>query len=213
MRTTLVILSLGLPALACAQSIFKCTGPDGSTTLQQSPCAGAGQRMDVRPSGAPPAPSRVPAPAVIRAPSPALSNVLSPGAGNEYQNAVEHEKRTIAIAAGMSAGYPVVGMTMGQLTQVLGQPNRINTDDYGRGPEEQRIYDKGGSRYLVYTQNGRVQAVQTRSGYVSTPQPRTRGCASEIEIRNLETTASSTGMSDAMREIYAKRLRDMRDCR
>jgi hypothetical protein len=149
--------------------------------------------------------------AATTAPAAAPRSNPAPDAGSGYQNAVEHDKRTLEIAAGMSGGYPVVGMSMSQLAQVLGQPYRINIDDYGRGPEEQRIYERGGRRYLVYTHGGRVRAVQNRTGY--TTSPRSRSCPSDLDIRNMEVTASSITLSDRQREVYAKQLEKMRACR
>ncbi len=102
-------------------------------------------------------------------------------------------------------------MNMAQLQQVLGQPDRVNTSDYGRGVEEQRICDRGDRTFYVYTAGGVVRAIQNNVRVGA--QTRTGPCPSTTEIRNLETTASSITVGEAERVEYARQIRKMRDCR
>lgn len=194
MRASFLILVLGLPAMVCAQTVFKCTGPDGAVSMQQTPCPGAGQRLEVRPNG-----SVAPAPP----PPPQRANP-------EARGAAESDKRAAAVAVGLAGGYPAVGMNMNQLLQVLGQPTRINTSDRGRGIEEQRIYERGTRTFYVYTENGLVRSIQTSA---SRPSAVARACPTDLDIRNMETTASSAGLSESQREQYQRQIRDMRACR
>lgn len=187
-------LVIALPTWA--QTVFKCTDAKGAISLQQTPCPGAGQRLDVRPNVAP-SPAQTPAP-----------DARTP----QYtaKTAAEADKRTVDIAAGVSAGYPVIGMNMNQLAQALGQPNRVNYSDHGNGPREQRIYERGGRKFYVYTEKGTVTGIQ--HGLAAAPTV-ARSCPSEIDIRNLETTASSVGQSDASRAALQRQIAAMRACR
>lgn len=71
-----VFLIAVLLSAAPTWAINKCKGPDGKVVFQDAPCAGQGEKLDVRPASghaarAPsPAPS-APAPAQIAAPAPA----------------------------------------------------------------------------------------------------------------------------------------------
>lgn len=192
MQTCFVFSCLLIALPTWAQTVFKCTDAKGAITLQQTPCAGAGQRLEVRSSAAP-------------APSP-LPQQASPDA----RSAAEADRRGAGVSAGLAGGYPAVGMNMNQLLQVLGQPTRINTSDRGRGIEEQRIYERGTRTFYVYTENGMVRSIQTSA---SRPPTLARACPTDLDIRNMETTASSAGLTDSQREHYQRQIRDMRACR
>lgn len=60
----LLIAAVVLPVLcAPAWAINKCTGPDGKVAFQDAPCAGKGEKIEVRPAtGASPAPTAAMAP-------------------------------------------------------------------------------------------------------------------------------------------------------
>jgi hypothetical protein len=196
MRAYLLVSCLVIALPTFPQTVFKCTDAKGAISLQQTPCPGTGQRLDVRPSAAPPPP-----------PSP---NPIVDARAPQYsaKSAAEADKRAAAVSAGLAGGYPAVGMNMNQLAQVLGQPNKINYSDYGRGTQEQRIYDRGGRTFYVYTRDGLVTGIQHGQSAVRT----TRNCPSELDIRNMETTASSSSLSDSQREHYQRQIRDMRAC-
>jgi hypothetical protein len=199
MQTAFLFVGLGLPVLVCAQTaVFKCTDAKGSVSIQQAPCSGAGQVMNVYPGGsaAPQAPPQV--------------QGQSQSVSRESRNAgADADKRAAAVSAGLAGGYPAVGMNMNQLAQVLGHPTRTNTSDRGRGIEEQRIYERGTQTYYVYTENGLVRSIQTSASRPTVA----RSCPTDLDIRNLETTASSVGQSDASRAALQRQIADMRACR
>lgn len=195
----IAVLAAALPA--GAQTIYKCPSAAGSTVLQQMPCTG-GQLLDVRPS-------RAPAPAPQAAPQPQAG--MQSGAANTAMERIEAERRINAVTAGMSAGYPVVGMTASQLNLAMGRPARVNSDDYGSVQKEQRVYERGNITYLVYVENGAVTAVQRRQG--ATSVRRVAQC-NEQEIRNLEARATSISLSDSERIYYLRQVSEMRSrCR
>lgn len=187
-----LLLWLGLQADVSAQTVFKCTGPNGGVVLQQKPCAG-GQGIDVTPSTAPPT-------AEERAAA---------------QRAADADRRAVDIAAGLSAGYPVVGMNLDQLAQVLGEPTRIDQAARGDSLQERRVYVRGGRVYTVHVDSGRVSAVRYRAaaGRKVSSAAAPLDCPTELDIRNLQTQASSIALSDAERRALQRRIRDMRACK
>jgi len=113
----------------------------------------------------------------------------------------------VDIAAGVSAGYPVIGMSMYQLAQVLGEPNRVYFEDLGSGPRERRLYRRGIRTYIIEADKGKVVSIQHDAAGT---QKAARNCPSDIEMRNMETTASSIGTSDARRREINRRLSELR---
>lgn len=81
MKTKPVLFAAALLLVAPAWAVNKCTGPDGKVVFQDAPCAGKGEKLDVRPASgtasaaAPISASSVnapapPAPAVPAQPAP-----------------------------------------------------------------------------------------------------------------------------------------------
>ena len=181
------VLALPLAPLVSAQTVYKCVGDNGRTILQQAPCTG-GKRIEVQVNdvGGPPRITEA-----------------------EARQSQAIGRRESAIGAGLHTGYPVVGMNQEQLAQVLGQPDHINTSDYGRGIEEQRIYERNQRTVYVYTANGLVRAIQNNESSKSKKEP----CPTSTDIRNLETTASSiTLVADEKKELM-RQIAKMKACR
>jgi hypothetical protein len=189
MRAGFLLILAALTSNVAAQTAYKCVDAKGRTTLQQAPCAN-GQRINVTTSsfGDPP-------------PPPSKAEVAAFAAG---------EERRDAIAAGLRQGYPVVGMNVSQLAQVLGQPDRVNTSDYGPGLEEQRIYDRGDRTIYVYTAGGLVRSIQNNARIGA--QARSGPCPTSTEIRNLESSASSITIGESQRKEMMKAVKEMKAC-
>lgn len=97
MKIKLALLAAALAVGTPAWAINKCTGPDGKTVFQDAPCAGKGEKIDVRPasgSAASPPPATAPAPGARQA-------VAKEGAfGESWQRRTYLENRGIADARG-----------------------------------------------------------------------------------------------------------------
>ena len=175
-------------ALLCSQAwaINKCTGIDGQTTFQDTPCAGKGEAINIRPASG--------------------QNINAAALPNWKQKAAEVDKR-IAIRAAVERREAVIGMNGEELQQAMGLPNRINTGEYKTGSTQQRIYDWSGTTWYVYTDGQLVTAVQTAIGSASAPAV---SCPSGLEIRNAETSASSILLSEAERKTRLYEIRQMK---
>lgn len=65
-------LAATLVSIAPAWAINKCTGPDGKTVFQDAPCAGKGEKIEVKPASG----------SAVAAPAPALPPMaITPSAG------------------------------------------------------------------------------------------------------------------------------------
>lgn len=199
MWKSLLSIAIGVaPGTLPAQSVFKCTDKAGAISIQQTPCPGAGELLQVRPNRAP-----SPAPAAAPAQAPQYS----------AQSAAEADKRAVAIAAGMSAGYPVIGMNADQLAHVLGGPSRVYTEDMGDGPRERRIYRRGIRTTVIMLERGKVTSIQQDAEANQRPISRARECNS-IEMRNIETAAAGIAPTDPRRAEVDRRIANLRSaCR
>lgn len=101
-----IFLTAALIAAAPAWAINKCTGPDGKTVFQDAPCAGKGEKIEVRPAsgGAPsaaPAAASTPLAAAQTATAAATPSSKKEGAfGESWQRRTFLENRGIADARG-----------------------------------------------------------------------------------------------------------------
>lgn len=182
MRAVMIAIAVTAVAAQAAAQVYQCPGPDGQKIFQQRPCAG-GKELHVKPV-------------------PELGGTMIGGASARQI----HQDFAVRMAA--EAGQPAIGMTDEQLQQALGLPNRVNVSNYGRGPEEQRIYYRGDRTYYVYTQGGQVTAIQNRdTGRVRPP------CPSSIDLRNAETSASSHWASPVAKQHYESLRKQAADCR
>ena len=73
-----IFLSAALIAAAPAWAVNKCTGPDGKTVFQDAPCAGKGEKIEVRPASG--FAVRAPAPVASESPSAAATPPSAPPA-------------------------------------------------------------------------------------------------------------------------------------
>jgi hypothetical protein len=183
------LLAFALPAAA----MFKCQSPDGKTTFQEIPCAATQQQSAVRIFASPPAAAT---PQDARSPA---------------------ERSAINVA--LLHGYPVRGMTLGELQTAMGEPTRINAGDYEGGFTEQRVYQRGNGTFYVYTDNGMVRAIQTTGATARAPAgappaaAQGRACPSAADIKNEEVSANSISLSEDQRRARQRQVANMRACR
>jgi len=175
-----------------AHAANKCT-VNGKTVYQDTPCHGGGEVIDARPNGA-----------FGEAQPPQRSRRQSPRDADDVP--VNHQ----AVLNGMATGKPAVGMTENQLEIAMGRPHRINSGDYQGRQRDQLIYERDGVTYYVYVRDGVVSSVQRSEGYrASQPQKR---CLNSIEIRNLETSASSSTITERERRELKHEVWKAKNC-
>lgn len=94
----LIALSVGVLALTGpAWAVNKCTGPDGKTVFQDAPCAGKGEKIEVRPASG----STASLPAATSPAQGARQAAAKEGAfGESWQRRTYLENRGIADAKG-----------------------------------------------------------------------------------------------------------------
>jgi len=178
-------------ALCASQAIAinKCKAPDGRVTFQEIPCSDSDHATTM----------------MLALPPPGSS--LPPNAGSAGQQAAAEADSRIAIRAAINERRPAIGMNLGELEQALGQPQRVNTSTTSHGMREQRVYDSGDPEWHVYVVAGRVTSYQS-----SWNGKKKVVCPSALEIRNVETSASSLTLNDAQRRQFARQLNEMRSC-
>ena len=181
------LLALGAPALA----INKCTGADGKVSFQDAPCVGGKTETLGLKSGG------------VITPLPVANKPTNNAAQLNAQG---------KIADAIMAGEPLVGMTVAELNRAMGAPTKVNADDYNGVKKDQVIYERVGVTWLVYTEAGVVTAVQKRPESNAVASRPAVVCPSAQEIRNMETSASSRTLSDAIRVEMLKQIRDAKNC-
>lgn len=183
----IAIAALGATACSLTNAqVFRCPDPNGRTVLQQAPCMG-GRELDVKPATGP----------------------------DNAQNALAAKERTgrqgnaqdILIA--ISEGRPAIGMTEEQLRSALGNPSRINRANYQGRTSDQWVYHRNGEPLYVYVRNGAVNAFQSTE--IATPG-HARQCPTRMDIRNLETSASSVTISEERRATLRRQVAEAKAC-
>lgn len=193
MKKHAAMLALTCLAVSPAWAVNKCTGPDGSTVFQDAPCAGKGETLNVRPASGQAQPSTASSAALK-----AKSELAAVNWRAEVRGAIERRE-------------PLVGMTQPELLMAMGQPDRANLANYNGVPHNQLIYERGGRTLYVYTDAGIVKAIQNTESIGGNRQASVR-CPSPMEIRSMETSASSITLSDAERVERLKQIGEARKC-
>ncbi len=189
MKIAILWAALLLPFLP-AWAVNKCTGADGKVAFQDAPCMGRGETLNIRSA-------------------PGKTGTAESTAPDWKAKAAESDKRS-EIYAAIERREAVIGMTLEQLQQAMGLPNRLNTGDYQSGSKDQRIYDRNGRTWYVYTAGNLVTTVQTSATVGAAIKPTV--CPGPLEIRNAETSASSITLSDGVRVEMLRQIREMKNC-
>lgn len=180
-------------AVSPAWAINKCTGPDGSVVFQDAPCAGKGEALKV---------------------SPASGHAAPAAAGDSAAKAraeLAAVNRRADIRAAIERREPVIGMTEVELLQAMGQPDRANLANYNGTPHNQLIYERGARTLYVYTDAGLVKAIQNSESIAGARRAAVR-CPTPMEIRSMETSASSITLSEEERVQRRKEIAEARKC-
>lgn len=188
-RASLTAAALVL-AVVPVWAINKCKGPDGKVSFQDAPCAGQGEKMQVRPA----------------------SGHANPAAQADAQARTDKIKSDNAMAEAIRTHKPLVGMTAAQLQESMGTPTRVNASNYNGVPHDQVIYERPDETWYVYTRNGRVEAFQHTPAINGTARAPSGPCPTAHEIRSAEISATSMTVGDAERAERLRAVTEMRKC-
>ncbi len=144
-RFCFIVLAFWGPAHS---QIYQCKDVNCGKVLQQAPCVD-GKKVDARPSGA-------------------LGGNLLGGKNLEAERAKETRRQHLQAA--IEQRRPIVGMSIAELNSAVGSPTRRNSSDYGRGTEDQLIYERGDRTLYVYARDGQVTSVQDRESLRPPPK-------------------------------------------
>lgn len=174
------VMSLATSCLV-AHAQYKCIAPGGGVTFQQTPCVTGAHSTRLE----------------LAAPLPRDPAAVASAASRLQRDAAAADW-SAAVRRAIEARLPLVGMTVDELVQAIGMPRNINFSNYGRGPEEQRIYVGSARTWYVYTRGGYVTALQDVAGGDPTLAARAN-CPSAQDLRNEEVSLSSPFASDRER--------------
>lgn len=185
--------SLFVFAVAPAQAaVYRCQQPDGHFVYQDTPCAtGTQKTIDT---------------SVSRAPSPAVSSPVP-----DYKPQLAELERRGLVRDAIASGMPMVSMTRAELDQAMGNPDKINTSQYGSSLQDQLIYYRHGRTLYVYTRDGVVTSIQDTQGTISSQ--RRKPCPSD-SVWNIEIEINKT-MNRDNRELQTelhKQLLEAKAC-
>lgn len=181
-------------ALVCGQAwaVNKCT-IDGQVVFQDTACPGKGEALKVSPASGHAAPA-----AVDEGAARAKAEVAAVNRRADVRAAIERRE-------------PLIGMTESELLQAMGQPDRANLANYNGTPHNQLIYERGARTLYVYTDSGLVKAIQNTESIGGARRASVR-CPTPMEIRSMETSASSITLSDEERVQRRKEIAEARRC-
>lgn len=184
------MLAAALLAATPAWAINKCKTPEGKTVFQDAPCAGQGEKIEVRPA----------------------SGHADPAKQGDALAQRDKIKADNAMAEAIRTHKPLVGMTAAQLQESMGTPTRVNASNYNGVPHDQVIYERPDETWYVYTRNGRVEAFQHTPAINGTARAPSGPCPTAHEIRSAEISATSMTVGDAERAERLRAVTEMRKC-
>ena len=187
-------IAIGLAVLVLASpsawAVHKCVGADGRVVFQDRPCAdGSGSTVAVQPA----------------TPAPEAAAAL------DAQVRLQRLKQQGAIAEAVAQRRPMVGMSTEQLRAAMGEPTRINANNYRGRLRDQLVYERDGETWYVYTEDGFVDSIQNRPRIARAGSD--KRCPSAAEIRDMETRASSITLSTQERASMRRLIDEMKRCR
>lgn len=106
----------------------------------------------------------------------------------------------------------MVSMTRAELDDAMGNPDKVNSGQYGASAQDQLVYYRRGRTLYVYTRDGVVTSIQNTEG---APAARPRGtCGSPEDIRRIELRMSAYMNRDnqALQTELQKQLREAKTC-
>lgn len=188
---TLAIAVAAMAGTAPAWAVNKCV-IDGQTVFQDAACPGQGESIKVRPASG-------------------HSNAATAESAAKTKREIAGVEWRSKVDAAIARGEPLVGMNRSELDKAMGAPTMVNADNYAGKLKDQIIYDRPRQSWYVYTEDGVVTAIQHRPGIPPSSKVSVR-CPSPLEIRAMETSASSITLSDAERIQRRREIADAKKC-
>lgn len=176
-----------------AWAVNKCIGTDGAVVFQDAACAGKGEALKVSPA------------------SGHAQPVSSANAAAKAKTELAVLNARAEIRAAIERREPLIGMTETELDQAMGRPDRVNLANYNGIPHNQLIYERGGRALYVYTDGGIVKSIQNTESVSGAKRVAVR-CLTPMEIRSMETSASSITLSEAERVERLRQIGEARKC-
>jgi hypothetical protein len=194
-----IIYTAALLLASPSWAVNKCTAADGTVTFQDAPCA-SGQSKAVKVWSTGPAAATS---------APAMNTSVSATTGAAPLPVPSRAQINQAIVR----GEPLVGMTRAELDRAMGAPTKVNANNYAGRQNDQIIYERPTATWLVYTDAGIVTSIQHRPAAVPVASGgHALPCPSALEIRNMETSASSNTIPEAVRVEMLRQIRDAKKC-
>ncbi|MEO8248109.1 MAG: DUF4124 domain-containing protein [Burkholderiales bacterium] len=140
MKVLATLTASALLAAICTPSwaVYKCAGAAGKVTFQDAPCVQALPSADAaRPAASQP---------VSQPPS-------------EADEAAANRKRADDIDEAIRLHRPMVGMTLSQLTDAMGQATGVHSTEVEGVSRQQLIYERVSGTWYVYPFDGVVKSV------------------------------------------------------
>lgn len=186
-RKPLAYCALLSACIASAHAqVYKCPDASGRTVIQQAPCMD-GKKLDVKPA-------------------------MGPDNAENAQAARQRATRQGSpqdILLAISEGRPAIGMSESDLRMAMGSPIAINRANYEGRTSDQWVYHHRGQSWWVYVREGRVSSFQNSE---RTRASGGRNCPSAIEIRNLETSASSVTIKQEQKRSLQQQIAAAKSC-
>lgn len=144
----LVALGLGISLSSGAQTMFKCTDPDGTKLSFRAVCPEGQLATKLPPQKSQPLPSQ----------EDSLSQIIS---GIKAERAQKQAQFDAIAEQAVSRGDILIGMNEDQAVRSWGRPTSINSTVSASGKTEQWVYRKDAGTAYIYMDNGRVRSAQT----------------------------------------------------
>ena len=188
---TLAIAVATMAGTAPAWAVNKCV-IEGQTVFQDADCPGQGEAIKVRPASG-------------------LANATTAESAAKTKREIAGVEWSSKVDAAIARGEPLVGMTRAELDKAMGAPTVVNANNYAGKLKDQIVYDRPRQSWYVYTEDGVVTSIQNRPGISQTSTVAVR-CPNPMEIRAMETSASSITLSEAERIQRRKEIAEAKKC-
>lgn len=111
----------------------------------------------------------------------------------------------------IARGEVKVGMTLKELKQAMGEPDKTSSSEYESGTEDELTYYRGNRTLFVSVRNGVVNSVRNTELRDTKPEPTRSRCPTPQQIRDLEFEASR--LDNRGNERLRRELAQARGCR
>ena len=144
----LVALGLGISLSSVAQTMFKCTDPDGTKLSFRAVCPEGQVAIKLPPQKSQPRASQ----------DDSVNQIIK---GIQAERAQKQAQFDAIAERAISRGDILIGMNEDQAVRSWGRPTSINSTVSASGKSEQWVYRNEAGTAYIYMDNGRVRSAQT----------------------------------------------------